>query len=151
MNSTVLSGVYWSPYITAGITLFEVMISSLSTTVYFNDYLIDSFNVCTSKWKLSVVIGCEHYLYRYRTVLPYSRNVTMPCKSFLACQTVFLNLSSPSSSFLSLQRIWITSVIILANWCIAIFSRNVDYFSIVLAVDFQQILSLQFHIKGYWI
>lgn len=42
---------------------------------------------------------------------------------------------------------------ILANWRNAIFSRNIDYFSIALAVevDFQGIISLQFHIKGYQI
>lgn len=53
---------YTGPTIPVGIRLFEAMISSLSTTLYFNDYVIDrsgacSITLCTSKWKLSVVIG----------------------------------------------------------------------------------------------
>lgn len=73
--------------------------------------------------------------------------------NFLHAKVAFLNLSSLSFSFLSLPRIWITSVLALANWCNAIFYSNVDYFSIALAaeVDFQEIMSLQFHTKGYQI
>lgn len=65
----------------------------------------------------------------------------------------FLNLSSLCASFLPSFKIWMTSVIILANWANAIFSRNVDYFSIALAVevDFQEIILLRFHVKGYQI